>query len=866
MDANFTFDDCNFYFIKGAGLEVSSPGNVEIINSDLVDCTHMWKGISVNGTQQNNTFTFIGNTIKDAYAAIEIKDGSNVQQNSNEFINNYIGVYSAPSSNLKQHFGSPIFNSKFSTKLPMLGAYTGQPAWSQIPFAGIFVSDLDHLIVNKITFPGSFFTLDNNFDGLVNGILAENCSLTSQGTIFQNISSSDNVLFNNNLLVSSKGHSVRVINSPLPININNNSFYNCLGGIKVSGSIFSMIEIDNNEFSYFVNNPIIPKSMITVHNCDNGEIRINNNETLTDYQKGNILTYNINGTNTFEVTNNIIKGNADRAIAIYNVVPSFDSFGKIQNNRISTTERAFSILNSMNLSVVENIINKDFPQGKGGFSIENTHNSHFRDNEMHFGFLSSGFSSSGSSYNLFCCNEMDNPNNAFSFTGQSNPSTLTTNTSTYDTDPATQAFALWLHDAQIGVHNNKGNKWLGVNNKASISTVNDDDVETIATGSTFRTDFGITGLKPAIISPQSIEDLWFIDLNANPPTCATSPSCDVPPYELVPPGNPTGDDACDKFRLHVEALLGPKLAGYFKDQNDWALYYFAYNYLQDIPEEYWEDCTTLDLFMDNVDETIKGVNSIDKSIVRINEFSQAESNQLNNASEVINQSVSDLILIYNSIVTNNGNYNDSQSAILALQQNIYSSSLIINQLSAMIKNNQTGRLNSILTSISNQSTPHLFQSLLLDIWEIKVKISVNGISSITSIDLDVLTNVANSCIMENSQALFEARAILSFYFDQNEFVNLDDACLHTSNREQKEPNAKDLMVYPNPSNGVFNLNLTLEESAIKVLNVINQDGQVIRTINKGRVIDLSNQPSGIYIVQQINLDGEINYQRIILVK
>ena len=857
LDENFTFNGCTFNFEPGAELIVQSPGNIGIRYSTLQGCTQMWKGITVEGDigNPNNRFVIELTTISDAYTALVLTDGSNIQQNYISFKNNYIGIYSSESGTLKNHFGSPVRNSTFTWDGTMLPEYNDQPEWEEKPFAGIFVNDLSHLDILENAIG------KNTFDGITNGILASNCSISCRGSEFKNIADVNNSEHSSNLLSSSKGHAVGVVSS-LPVDIDNNTFDDCKVGIRVFNSTYNNLTITNNIFTDDLMNPIDPNNMITVANCHNGIITINENETDGLFPAGINVIF-VNGVEQLNVSHNKITTGSQQAIAFFNVHPMPNKYAFVIDNYINTTKAAFWTLGASNFSFEDNKINKDDPKSATGFRIMNTSNSHFRDNKMFYNGGGAGFSSNGSSYNLFCCNEINLPTFGFTFGGQSNPSILSTNTTTFDDEIPTQAEALWLNDAQIGPHTNKGNVWIGPWSHARIFAMNEDDETEIAQNSTFRTDFDITGLKPQFITPWGIEG-WWIDINVAPPTCAATPDCDVDEYEFIPTNNPS-EDACDDFRMYVEALIGPKLAGTFKDQNDWVLFYYAYNYLDDVPKEFWEDCFDILHFMDNIDNEIKVFNETDKAINRAYALSESENSLLGNESIALIDAKNDLEVIYNTLVTDE-DYNTNQATIVSLQNTIINAVNQISQITSNAKSAGDNILTSLNQNISNISTTYVFQDLLLDVWKIKISTILNGPTGLTQTDLDDLTSIANSCILENGQAAYEARAILSSYFGHTAFLDIDNACASFKNRNVDDEEEIEITVFPNPSNGVFKISFGNESIEGAMIEISDVSGKSIVTLRNTDEVDLSNYGNGIYFIKMTLSDGTVFNQKLLLLR
>ncbi len=65
-------------------------------------------------------------------------------------------------------------------------------------------------------------------------------------------------------------------------------------------------------------------------------------------------------------------------------------------------------------------------------------------------------------------------------------------------------------------------------------------------------------------------------------------------------------------------------------------------------------------------------------------------------------------------------------------------------------------------------------------------------------------------------------------------------------------NSIELVVYPNPSNGVFNINLNTKQLQSGTVSVFDYHGKMVKTIelkNENQIIDIRNFPSGIYFVK-----------------
>jgi len=79
-----------------------------------------------------------------------------------------------------------------------------------------------------------------------------------------------------------------------------------------------------------------------------------------------------------------------------------------------------------------------------------------------------------------------------------------------------------------------------------------------------------------------------------------------------------------------------------------------------------------------------------------------------------------------------------------------------------------------------------------------------------------------------------------------------------------------LMVYPNPSTGIFNFSMDITNKQNITLKVYNAIGQVLSTTNYGRMsghinkeLDLSGLSKGVYILQVIGGNG-VTYKKVVL--
>ena len=139
--------------------------------------------------------------------------------------------------------------------------------------------------------------------------------------------------------------------------------------------------------------------------------------------------------------------------------------------------------------------------------------------------------------------------------------------------------------------------------------------------------------------------------------------------------------------------------------------------------------------------------------------------------------------------------------------------------------------------------------------------------TISSADLAVLSGIANQCPLESGDAVYEARAIVSHFLDE-EFEDRD-LCLDAAYRDQagltpKKEDASVITFYPNPAHdAVFWTGTGSEVVFVRLFNQLGQLQQSWKTDNG--FVPASGLPAGIYTVQLSSIEGALlKTQRIIL--
>lgn len=133
----------------------------------------------------------------------------------------------------------------------------------------------------------------------------------------------------------------------------------------------------------------------------------------------------------------------------------------------------------------------------------------------------------------------------------------------------------------------------------------------------------------------------------------------------------------------------------------------------------------------------------------------------------------------------------------------------------------------------------------------------NGVSWV-SLDLTTTSNFAN-CVEVLNNRLY----VGTFDFTSSSLYSID---LNVVGIEEGiETTHSELYVYPNPSNGIFNINLINNSDNVATIEVFNALGDIVlsNSINSNRIkVDIQNQQKGIYLIK-VNVGNKIFYEKVV---
>lgn len=855
LDENFTFYACHFYFESGAELIVDSPGSIAIRYSELNGCTTMWKGISVLGDESSpqNKFVFEYSTIRDAYTALSILENSNIQQQRISFIDNYIGIYSPASNMIKSHFGSAVRGSTFKGEGNMLPSYPGQPAWDAIPYCGINVASLDHLIVNATS-----DTYINTFEGIRNGIRFDKVNLIVENNKFVNLQLED-------------GFGIRgrhCSNSSFVTN----DFMNVEQPIVLLASNNAKLLIKENHF-YENNQSVLTNfgptfGQLYINNVHSSEIVIENNRFEVDKIKAaGIGVYDCNSLNNIHVVNNKLQWAQQKMpIHIRNVSMQLGTKGLVSNNitidDLVTGEMksSINIYNSDDFIVSDNNI-KSMAGQFAAYRIINSKNCLIEGNESTMlspFFTTINYQVSMSPGNIYCCNATNDGRHGIYFIGQNIGTELRSSEFINTTK------GLFLNNAEIGTQNLYGNFWENSNVSTRAEFLASLGSPDAYENSIFYVNSNQVGTRPEVVVPSQ----WFINTNGQANLCAsnsTDPTCGSSNWDGFSSPDPN-DDACELFKNELIALVGPKVYWDFQDQYDWILYFHLFDNYRDVSLSIWNDCFPIPEKNVNV-KTVAEYYHTDKSYKEAYQPTENESIQLDALQSTLSNDLEDLVSLLENIETDD-DYENMMSDVILLQSQINQSSNAIDSINDVIKHRGENNLQNLQNQMIGLPSDFYFLNELKYVWSVKVQIALFGYDHLSSTQWNELERIANECELEYGNAVFEAQSLLSL-IGITSFDN-ENNCDRIEARQSIE-SEKDINVFPNPSSGIVTLDLANQNLENAKVRIYNLGGGVvfdakINSLNSNKSIDLSSNPSGVYYLEIVQNAREVYRQKLILVK
>lgn len=865
FDESMVFRNCDFYFGPGAGITARSNGFTRILSSTLEGCDLMWKGITVEGTGEQNRFQISNSTISDAFRAIELLDGASVILGGNTYDRNYVGVYSPAQNTQKTIYGASITRSNFTCTDNLKSPYPNQPAWSEITYAGVLLKNVANFDIVDFEVPvigGGSPPIRNNFEGIKNGVIYDNVNINIENNMFSTMQLEN-------------GYGVRgrqCNNSSIVLN----DFVNVNQPIHLSNSINSNILIEENEISE--NNQSVAgnfgmvQKQIFINQVDASEIIVDNNTLSADQvQNPGILVLDCNSLNRIHVVNNELKWN-ERNMAIWldNVHKVQGAEGIVAGNYTtqegngSEMKSSISLRNTDNFIVSNNDIKTMSEQGQA-FNFANSKKCLIEGNIATMAnstnsWLPRLYDISNSPGNIYCCNTANNGRRGFYFRGENNASELRSSIFNNTT------IGLWLQNATIGEQVLYGNYWTNTNGSTRAvfyATLGEDEAYE---NSIFYVNPSQTGTRPDIASPSA----WFSNVGGQASLCGSNnsdPTCGSSNWDgfnIVTP-NPN-EDPCELFKEELTALVDTTEYWDFQNQYDWVLYTYLLDRYRDSSLDTLGDCFPIPEKNVNV-KTVAKYYKADRQYKEAYQSTVSESIELDSLQNLLESDLDSLSNLFESFESDD-DYNINITQVIALQNQISQLSNAINNINHTINIRGINSLQSLLTQVNLLPSDFYFHDELKYIWNIKIQIALHGIGFLSTNQWDEIERIGNECVLEYGTAVLEAQSVLN-YIGVRDF---DDelSCQGLTPRQSIESDHS-INVYPNPSSGMYTLELSDAASTITKVKVYNLNGMLVfsETMNSresNQNVDISDNQSGVYYLEVVQSDGTAYYEKLILIK
>ncbi len=813
IDVEQEIGNAEVYCMPGAAIHVLPDLDFRIFGSHFQGCSKLWKGIII----ENNGFLKIDgeSIIEDAEYAIHFKGDCEFYCVHSNFINNYVGIYAEPTTDLKNIYGYPIIDCHFEEAGYLKPNYEGSIIGDQLySLAGIYLNDVSEMTIgNSEEYP-------NYFTGMRNGILN-----IGGGTNIQYAHVSDLVRGTD----WAEGYDKPDQVSGIAFYTMNNDFMEVSNSMTdgVRGGICSInsdIDIHNNEFKNHIDPDwsTLGEYCFFLKGSDFEAINIKDN-LVSDNWTLDLWAQDITRPYEFNIIHNSIRnmyfnncynGNVNDNYDLYNTIWLFDINNfTLSDNILPTQEdriRAFKI---------------NIKGGGENYLFNNNAENQISDESC----SSTVFYSQGSDGNSIICNpfkrafigaEFDDLNIATEFRGN----TLENFTN-----------SLWLNEAEIGKQPYRGNVFIGDN----TGVIEGSDPVSIALKSMFTInpldppDEG--ELEPASYDPSEIENIWFVpDYKKNNAFC--NDSLIVDSEEKRKPW--WTKLSCDSLKIYLDSVLTETINTPYKSRYLWRKKRYYFKYLkQDTMLR--DSCSFIDsLLLDIKGDTIDKYVDADISIDNANKLSVEQEYkleqyylQINSINEQINKIDS---LLLSDTLNIDSNLEQKRDLIYQLKDVLEEFHIFKDDMDTQTKN----RLVEALAAVDDLQASTIYETTQKRFWQLSLKKRLQGKESLTSTEWDEIKGIAEMCPLEAGKAVYSARALYQtindtlLQYDDDELCGLyDKSKLILKNTNISEKSLVD--IFPNPAKQEWNIKIENKDQKQIVVEVVDMQGRVLKRFNFG---------------------------------
>ena len=814
IDTSYRITGGEIQMQPGSKIIVQSLMSLDLQNVDIHACNQMWQGITV---KDFGSLIMRNTMIQDAHWGIKARRWANLNIGKSIFNNNYIGIYTAPTSNDSGQFiNAKISTTHFSGTEALLPRYPNQPlTLSDSSRSGVELYNTHSFVIGGARGQASA----NSFSGLHYGVHLQDCFniLTQRAQMNGLIGAATGVYMDNSVMIevaqselSALDYGIRGFRSS-PIVLESNIDSRREGVLLQAGRGRSAL--------------IEKSNIVSPRNCI----------YLSDYSS-NTEKVEIKECNLFK------KDGLDAGAAIF--VNNCTSRLIIADNpsiAFSSSGFGIRIANSIGDITVENnplIYSTGNYWANAGINFGNVTGAQVYNNSINNSgiFALSAFDSPN---NLYCCNQVNQARDGVFFGGGC------TGTRLKNTDFGQHKYGLNLYNTIISVQEFHGNNWTGANCEIFDALFFSDNAFSRVFQSRFITNRGYVPRGHDFIgvfgdgTPQD----WFIFRPEFDPHCTYY--CDEPPH-LLPPHSPSclhlvfNEEITDIDYLAVADLNAND------DINKGIHNREQHHLLQKL------DCLPFLLGQDHDIDQFYQANQQGSSLSEYrhqrkaiqNLFIAVENEELNLLYSELNILVDQIKLMDSTSLSEEGKY---------LIEQIDDIMAVINHLETenweQVKNNAetlSGLNHSLVDNEIYEANEKAINQILLNT-------TAQGIYELDEEQMNTIDEIAAQCPLSGGLAVQQARGLQAlyiplFYDDQSICQSVDER----QHSKESEVNQQSLIkAYPNPANQVFHIEIENDTQEDFFIEFWTTEGKAHRQfITKSSLnISLKEWPAGIYLYQ-----------------
>jgi|GEM_PF-6040014 len=839
IDMDYQFQGATFIMDSEASINVIANNTLNVFVSMLSGCGALWTGVHVD---QGATLNFLFNVIKDAVYAIELENLSTFSCQGNTFDKNYVGLFidSNPTGELNRiSYPMPFIQNTFecTSALEPYEGNTVDLVFTDITYSGILINDASIFL----GIPRAFATpFNNEFRNIYNGIRSFNSDIISAGSSFVNMISENFDDYD-----SESGHGIYAISS----------------SIFQSGNVYDTMKfgVRGNQSSIFsaVNSYTTIKVGIEMVNTPpSGRVNVGF-ERFTNYSERGILVSN--------------------AVNDVTLVISENEFFNTEILDNSTLQEAITISNCNGIVISSNTI--DIAEDQAGISMTNCNDGEVRFNDVNFfdeptynsgwfrGIQTNnsngnliqentvnganlqvvGFDTNNSIAQTFECNSTENTTVGMQYAGQCNDSELLTNGIGRSLDAG-----LSLFNAIIGGQDHTGNLWCQNSTAVYNGPIN------LVQASSFIVD-PADGSAGCETSPPANINNWFDELPGTTPICGNlveRGESITETSDLMAARQTYDDEYADTWNWNAGINLLAKIA---QDESILTM-----------------DDEILDFYNDSQDTEMSAYLDMRNALQELFVLDNTDSNEFSQLNYQL-ESLSSQISALNRDIVQAQSEVEAESFITQkgqLESQYYDTVESYQQKVETVKVERIVEARALKNQNKSLSIPNLAarNERLMNVTRLNAVI-IDDFLSRSNIQQRI-QNIANQCVWEGGMAVYDARILWDYIQPglQNDYHDVDNCYANITERAQDEitesvPARLDLVIYPNPSSGVVNLELNsdLNEGNIEVKDVLGRVVYTQRLGTKQRDIQLDlSKLKGVYFILMLDGDRLVSTDKIVI--